>query len=291
MIFKKARRTAPFLLPADGTAMATYAIGDVQGCYDALRRLLDIVHFDPPRDTLWFVGDLVNRGPQSRQTLRFIKGLGDAAVSVLGNHDMHLLVAGSGYTKHHAGDTLSDVLDAPDRDELLHWVRHQKMMHSANGYAMVHAGLLPQWSIEKALALAGEVEQALRDDAYDAVLRTMYGNEPRRWDDALTGDDRLRVIINAMARMRLCTADGEMEFRHKLGPVEMPPGFMPWYDVPTRASRDTTILFGHWAALGLMVRDDVIGLDSGCVWGRKLTALRLEDRRTFQCGCVKADQG
>lgn len=271
--------------------MATYAIGDVQGCYDALRRLLDIVRFDPPRDTLWLVGDLVNRGPQSLQTLRFIIGLGDAAVAILGNHDLHLLVAASGHTKQYPGDTLGDILGAPDREELLHWLRHRKLMHVGEGYAMVHAGLLPQWSIAKALTLASEAEAVLRGDHHDDFLRPLYGNQPNRWRDDLTGDDRQRVIVNALTRMRLCTADGEMEFRHKLAPVNMPPGFMPWYDVPDRASRDTPILFGHWASLGVLFRPDVIGLDSGCVWGRKLTALRLEDRRTFQCGCVRMDAG
>jgi bis(5'-nucleosyl)-tetraphosphatase (symmetrical) len=271
--------------------MATYAIGDVQGCYDALRRLTDIVHFDPARDTLWFVGDLVNRGPQSLETLRFIISLGDAAVSLLGNHDLHLLVAASGHTKQYPGDTLGGILAAPDREELLHWLRQQKLMHVGDGYAMVHAGLLPQWTIAKALTLAGEAEAVLRGDNHDDFLRPLYGNQPSAWRDDLMGDDRLRVIVNAMTRMRLCTAHGEMEFSHKLAPVNMPRGFMPWYDVPGRASRDTTILFGHWASLGVLLRNDVIGLDSGCVWGRKLTALRLEDRRTFQCGCTRADHG
>jgi bis(5'-nucleosyl)-tetraphosphatase (symmetrical) len=263
----------------------------VQGCYDALRRLLDIVRFDPPRDTLWFVGDLVNRGPQSLETLRFIIGLGDAAVAILGNHDLHLLVAASGHTKQYPGDTLGDILEAPDREELLHWLRHRKLMHVGEGYAMVHAGLLPQWSIAKALTLAREAEAVLRSDHHDDFLRPLYGNQPSRWRDDLAGDDRQRVIVNAMTRMRLCTADGEREFRHKLAPVNMPPGFMAWYDVPGRASRDTPVLFGHWASLGVLLRPDVIGLDSGCVWGRKLTALRLEDRRTFQCGCVRFGAG
>ncbi|MEQ1774472.1 MAG: symmetrical bis(5'-nucleosyl)-tetraphosphatase [Burkholderiales bacterium] len=269
--------------------MATYAIGDVQGCYDALRRLLDIVKFDPPHDTLWFVGDLVNRGPQSLETLRFIIRLGDVAVSVLGNHDLHLLVAAAGHTRQYPGDTLNDILDAPDRDELLYWLRQQKLMHADHhkGYAMVHAGLLPQWSIPKALALAAEAESVLRGDRHDDFLRPLYGNRPSAWRDDLAGDDRLRVIVNAMTRMRLCTVDGDMEFRHKTAPVPgaMPEGYMPWYDVPGRASSDMPILFGHWASLGVLLRADVIGLDSGCVWGRKLSALRLEDRRTFQCGC------
>jgi bis(5'-nucleosyl)-tetraphosphatase (symmetrical) len=269
--------------------MATYAIGDVQGCYDPLRRLLDIVQFDPPRDTLWFVGDLVNRGPQSLETLRFIISLGDSAISVLGNHDLHLLVAASGYTKQYPGDTMEGILAAPDRNDLLHWLRQQKLMHADTdkGYAMVHAGLLPQWSIDKALTLAAEAESVLRGDNHDDFLRPLYGNKPSAWHDDLTGDDRLRVIVNAMTRMRLCTAGGDMEFRHKLAPVPgtMPEGFMPWYDVPGRASAGMPILFGHWASLGVLLRPDVIGLDSGCVWGRKLSALRLEDRRLFQCGC------
>ncbi len=268
--------------------MATYAIGDLQGCCDPLKRLLDQVKFDPARDQVWLVGDLVNRGPQSAETLRFIRGLGNAAVPILGNHDLHLLVAASGYTKQYAGDTLADVLDAPDREELLHWLRQQKLMHADRGYAMVHAGLLPQWGIAKALSLAGEVEAVLRGDDHDAFLRPLYGNKPSAWHDKLTGDDRLRVIVNAMTRMRLCNADGNMEFTHKLAPVNMPPGYMPWYDVPGRASADTPVLFGHWASLGLLLRDDVVGLDSGCVWGRKLTAMRLEDRRVFQCACARA---
>lgn len=271
--------------------MSTYVIGDVQGCYDALQQLLDIVKFDPPRDNVWFVGDLVNRGPQSLKTLRFIKGLGDAAVPLLGNHDLHLLVAASGHTKQYPGDTLAEILEAPDREELLHWLRQQKLMHVDKGYAMVHAGLLPQWTIAKALTLAAEVEQALRALSYDCLLRNMYGNQPNHWHDDLVDDERLRVIVNAMTRMRLCTAQGEMEFKHKLAPVNMPEGYMPWYDVPGRASSGTPILFGHWASLGVLLRADVIGLDSGCVWGRKLTAMRLEDRRIFQCGCAGAAPG
>jgi bis(5'-nucleosyl)-tetraphosphatase (symmetrical) len=268
--------------------MATYAVGDVQGCYDALRRLLDLVRFDPPRDTVWLVGDLVNRGPQSAATLRYIKGLGSSAIALIGNHDFHLLVAAYGHSKQYPGDTLDDVLNAPDRDELLHWLRQQKLMHAGEGYAMVHAGLLPQWSIKKALALAAEVETALKGADVNAFLRPLYGNLPNAWRDDLTGDDRLRVIVNAMTRMRLCTANGDMEFKHKLAPVDMPQGFAPWYDAPERAHSGTPVIFGHWASLGVFLRPDVIGLDSGCVWGRKLTAMRLQDRRIFQCGCEGA---
>ncbi|MBX9811354.1 MAG: symmetrical bis(5'-nucleosyl)-tetraphosphatase [Burkholderiales bacterium] len=265
--------------------MSTYAIGDVQGCYDQLRRLLDSIAFDPACDRLWFVGDLVNRGPQSLQTLRFVKGLGEHAVTVLGNHDLHLLVVAAGARKLHRGDTLDEILAAPDRDELLVWLRHRSMMHAGDGYAMVHGGLLPQWSIAQALALGREVENALRGEDYHDFLCHMYGNEPARWRDDLSGHDRLRVITNAMTRLRLCSADGTMEFSHKTGLENLPRGFMPWYDVPGRASRDTALITGHWAALGLVVRPDLLALDTGCVWGRRLTALRLEDRRVFQCDC------
>jgi bis(5'-nucleosyl)-tetraphosphatase (symmetrical) len=261
-------------------------VGDVQGCYDALRRLLDVMAFDPALDTLWLVGDLVNRGPQSAQTLRYIKSLGPAALPLIGNHDFHLLVAAYGHGKQYPGDTLGDVLNAPDRDELLHWLRQQKLMHAGEGYAMVHAGLLPQWSIAKALSLAAEVEAALRGDDINAFLRPLYGNMPNAWDDALTGEDRLRVIVNAMTRMRLCTPAGVMEFKHKAAPVDVPAGFAPWYEAPDRAHADTPVIFGHWASLGVLLRDDAIGLDSGCVWGRKLTAMRLADRRLFQCDCA-----
>ena len=265
--------------------MSTYAIGDVQGCYDQLRRLLDSIAFDPACDRLWFVGDLVNRGPQSLQTLRFVKGLGEHAVTVLGNHDLHLLVVAAGARKLHRGDTLDEILAAPDRDELLVWLRHRSMMHAGDGYAMVHGGLLPQWSIAQALALGREVENALRGEDYHDFLCHMYGNEPARWRDDLSGHDRLRVITNAMTRLRLCSADGTMEFSHKTGLENLPRGFMPWYDVPGRASRDTALITGHWAALVLVVRPDLLALDTGCVWGRRLTALRLEDRRVFQCDC------
>jgi bis(5'-nucleosyl)-tetraphosphatase (symmetrical) len=265
--------------------MSTFVIGDVQGCYDQLRRLLDRIAFDPVRDTLWFVGDLVNRGPQSRQVLRFVKSLGEGAITVLGNHDLALLVVAAGLHKAHATDTFGDILAAPDRDELLHWLRRRKLIHAAGTNVMVHAGLLPQWSVRQAAALAREVEDTLGGDGYRDFLARMYGNEPARWRDDLAGYDRLRIIVNAMTRMRLATPDGTMEFRHKLGPANGPAGYVPWYDVPGRASRDAWIIFGHWAALGLLVRDDVTCLDSGCVWGRALTALRLEDRQVMQCDC------
>lgn len=265
--------------------MSTYAIGDVQGCYDPLQRLLDRIAFDPARDTLWFVGDLVNRGPRSLEVLRLVKSIGDRAVTVLGNHDLHLLVVAEGIKKPHRGDTLDGILNAPDRDELLTWLRHQKMMHAEGGYVMVHAGLLPQWSIARALDLASEVETTLRDGDHRQFMRHMYGNEPALWQDSLSGYDRLRIIINAMTRLRLCSAEGVMEFSHKTGLKNLPSGFMPWYDVPGRASLDTPVICGHWAALGLIARRDVLAIDTGCVWGRSLSALRLEDRQVTQCDC------
>jgi len=269
--------------------MATLAIGDVQGCYDQLMRLLERAGYDEKRDVLWFVGDLVNRGPQSAQTVRFVKKLGARQVTVLGNHDLALLVIAAGIRKPHRGDTFDELLTAPDRDELLDWLRFQKMMHAGEGYAMVHAGLAPQWSVARALALAREVEMALQGPGYREFLANMYGNEPTRWSDDLTGYARLRVIVNAMSRMRLVTPDGAMEFSHKTGLAGLPAGYQPWYDAPARASRAERVIFGHWAALGLLVREDVVCLDSGCVWGRALTALRLEDRRIYQLECPELE--
>ena len=265
--------------------MSTYAIGDVQGCYDPLMRLLERAGYDERRDRLWFVGDLVNRGPQSLETVRFVKGLGEGAVSVLGNHDLALLVVAEGIAKPHRGDTFQDILNSPDRDELLSWLRHQKLMHADGSWAMVHAGLLPQWTIAQALALAREVEAALQGPAHRDFLKHLYGNQPLRWRDDLEGYDRLRIIVNAMMRMRLATPDGTLEFSHKTGLANAPAGYLPWYDLPGRASRGTAVIFGHWAALGLILREDVVCLDSGCVWGRSLSALRLEDRRITQCDC------
>lgn len=266
--------------------MAIYAIGDVQGCYEPLQRLLDRIRFDPAADTLWFVGDLVNRGPQSLETLRFVKSLASRAVTVLGNHDLHLLVVASGARKPHRGDTLDDILTASDRDELLAWLCHQKLMHVDAGYALVHGGLLPQWTIADALSLAGEVETALRSADAQTFFEQMYGNAPDAWDDTLSGYARLRVIVNAMTRLRLCDVAGRMEFAHKGAPENVPPGFMPWFDVPGRKSADTPVICGHWAALGRLVRPDLLAIDSGCVWGRALTAVRLEDRQLHDCDCA-----
>ncbi|MGZ5036803.1 MAG: symmetrical bis(5'-nucleosyl)-tetraphosphatase [Usitatibacter sp.] len=265
--------------------MATYAIGDLQGCYEPLARLVDSLRFDPSADRLWFVGDLVNRGPDSLRCLRFVKSLGEAAVTVLGNHDLHLVCVAEGVEKRRKRDTIDDVLQAPDRDELVHWLRHRPLMHAEGGFALVHAGLLPPWSVDRARALASEVEERLRGPGYRSLLEKMYGDEPDRWDDSLGGIERLRVIVNAMTRLRVCTPEGAMALGFKGEPGDAHPGLTPWFDVPGRASAAHTVVFGHWSALGLVDRPNLVGLDSGCVWGRSLSCVRLSDRRLFQVPC------
>src|SRR6185369_1557735 len=256
--------------------MATYAIGDVQGCFDELQALLARVGFNRAHDRLWFVGDLVNRGPKSLEVLRFVKELGDQAVVVLGNHDLHLLTQHEGFERKRKDDTFDDVLAAPDAKELVDWVRTRPMMHVEGQYAMVHAGLLPQWTMEKSATLAHEVEQGLRSPGYRDFLSNMYGSKPERWEDSLSGWDRLRVIVNAMTRMRFCTPDGAMEF-HSNG-VEPPAGYIPWYEARDDGKYGKCVVFGHWSARGLRLTDKIAALDTGCVWGGPLTALRLEDR-------------
>jgi bis(5'-nucleosyl)-tetraphosphatase (symmetrical) len=262
--------------------VATYAIGDVQGCFDELQLLLERVSFQRMKDTLWFVGDLVNRGPKSLETLRFVRALGRRAVSVLGNHDLHLVTQHEGFERRRKDDTFDDVLHAPDAKELVGWLRTRPMMHMEGGWAMVHAGLLPQWTVERALALAKEVERALAAPTYREFLSNMYGSEPAEWRDSLAGWDRLRVIVNAMTRLRFCTPAGRMEFSAK---GDTPPaGHVPWFEL--RAAEEAALAFGHWSALGLKLADRYAALDSGCVWGGMLTALRLEDRKLFQVRCA-----
>lgn len=261
--------------------MATYAIGDVQGCNDELQALLAQLSFNGARDRLWFVGDLVNRGPASLEVLRFVRGLGEKAVVVLGNHDLHLLCVAEGFAKRRADDTLDELLAAPDAGELLDWLRARPLIHVEAGYAMVHAGLLPQWTLQKAASLAHEAETALRAPGYGDFLSNMYGGTPAAWRDDLAGWDRLRVIVNAMTRLRFCNAGGEMALRAK--GAEPPPGFRPWFEL--RPTGELPIVCGHWSALGLKLSEKLIALDSGCVWGGSLTALRLEDRALFQVPC------
>lgn len=267
--------------------MATYAVGDLQGCFAPLQRLLEKIKFDSKVDQLWFVGDLVNRGPDSLQTLRFVKSLGAGAVVVLGNHDLHLLTVAAGFVKAHRGDTLNEILNAPDGEELLTWLRYRPLLHRALGFTMIHAGLLPDWSIEQAQSLATEVEDALRAANYREFLAHMYGNSPDRWHDELRGWDRLRLITNSFTRLRVCTADGRMEFSHKGELADIPEGFMPWYQAPGRKSVDATIICGHWSALGLKLESNLLALDTGCLWGRCLSAVRLDDRRLFQVACTE----
>lgn len=263
--------------------MATFAIGDVQGCFDDLRRLLDRLNFDPEEDQLWFTGDLVNRGPKSLETLRFARKLGDGAVSVLGNHDLHLLAVAEGFQALKPQDTVRDLLNAPDAAELLEWLRFRPLAHYAAdpGYLLVHAGLAPEWDLATALGCAREVEAALRGDKYRHVLQWMYGNEPARWSDALEGMERLRYIINAFTRIRFCTPDGRLDFTHKGPPGSQPAELLPWFRVPGRKNSDIDVVFGHWSTLRESKTPRVFALDTGCLWGGKLTALRLDDEESL----------
>ena len=263
--------------------MATYAIGDLQGCYAELQDLLALTGFSRDRDRLWLVGDLVNRGPASLEVLRFVKGLGERATVVLGNHDLHLVLRADGFGRASKDDTIAPILAAPDCDELMAWLRSQPLFHVEGEYAMVHAGLLPQWSVTQALELSGEVSAALsKKKKYVDFLENMWGSKPDRWQDDLEGWDRLRVIVNAMTRMRFCSADGVMEFHAKGKPENTPAGYMPWFAVPNRASLTHTLVCGHWSALGLRTEEKLLALDTGCLWGGQLTAVRLEDRKVFQ---------
>lgn len=266
--------------------MATYAVGDIQGCFDSFQALLNKCAFNPERDRLWLVGDLVNRGPRSLETLRYVKGLGASATTVLGNHDLYLLMVSEGGAKFRGkDDTIQDILDAPDRDELFNWLRHQALCHTEDEYCLVHAGLLPQWTTTHARHLAKEVEVALQGPDYREFLKHMWGSEPAAWSEDLSGWPRLRVIVNAMTRMRFCTAEGVMDFHTKGEVTKAPAGHLPWFEVPGRKSADSVLVTGHWSALGLKVTDNLLALDSGCLWGGHLTALRLEDRRVFQVDC------
>ena len=268
--------------------MAVFAVGDLQGCYDELMQLLERIRFDPAEDHLWFTGDLVNRGPKSLETLRYVRDLGKHAVCVLGNHDLHLLAVASGMAQLRSSDTLDAVLAAPDRDELLHWLRHLPLLHhdAALGYTLVHAGLPPQWDLDTAQACARELEAVLRGDDYAGFFKQMYGNEPRRWSAGLTGVERLRFIVNCYTRMRYCDADGALDLKAKGAPGSQPAGLMPWYETPGRRNRDLHILFGHWSTVGEIRDRKVHALDTGCVWGGRLTALRLDGDGSGGWYCV-----
>jgi bis(5'-nucleosyl)-tetraphosphatase (symmetrical) len=262
--------------------MSHYVVGDIQGCYAEFAQMLDLIAFERTRDRVWLVGDLVNRGPDSLSVLRAVKALGPAATMVLGNHDLHLLIVAAGHRVAHLRDTLAPILDAPDRDELLVWLRRQPLVVREGDLLMVHAGLLPSWTPDRAVELSREVEAALASPDHDDFLRHLYGDEPSRWDERLSGFDRLRVIVNACTRMRFCSADDAMEFQEKRGPEYAPAGYAPWFAHPGRRSSGARVLCGHWSTLDLMFAPNVVMLDSGCLWGGTLTSVRLDDGRVFQ---------
>jgi bis(5'-nucleosyl)-tetraphosphatase (symmetrical) len=269
--------------------MAVYAVGDLQGCLQPLKCLLEHVAFEPGKDQLWLVGDLVNRGPESLETLRFIYAMRDSVVCVLGNHDLHLLAAGRNIERLKKGDTLREILNAPDAEQLLQWLRQQKLMHydEQRNIALVHAGIPPQWTLKKALRCAQEVETALRDDnLYEPFLDGMYGNEPAKWDKDLHGVTRLRVITNYFTRMRFCTSEGKLDLKGKDAPDTAPPGYAPWFRHKDRKTKGLGIIFGHWAALeGHCNEPGVYALDTGCVWGGAMSMLNVDTRQMHRCEC------
>jgi bis(5'-nucleosyl)-tetraphosphatase (symmetrical) len=263
-----------------------YAIGDLQGCQTSFEQLLSRL---PGDADLWLAGDLINRGPRSLDTLRQVIALGDRVTAVLGNHDLHLLAVAAGVRQAHGSDTLDDILNAPDRDALIDWVRRQPLAHFAHGHLMVHAGVLPQWDAEQVVARARDVESQLRGPDWQAFLSRMFGNQPDQWHEGLSDEDRRRLTINALTRMRFCSADGRIDFKIKEGADAATDTLKPWFDVPGRRTENVTMVFGHWSALGLVMRENLLGLDTGCVWGGKLTAVKLADspaaRELIQIDC------
>ena len=263
-----------------------WMIGDIQGCCSSLDELL--AHPEIAQDAnarFWFAGDIINRGPQSLTTLRRLMALEERSVAILGNHDLHLLAIAAGVRRPGKNDTLLEVLDAPDANEIIDWLRQRPLAHFEAGHLMVHAGVLAKWDVSKTLQLAHEVETSLRGNNWQKVLQKMYGDEPDHWKDDHSGGKRFRVIVNALTRMRMCTLKGRMVLAIKSAPNHRNQGLVPWFDVPDRATREVTVVFGHWSTLGLVLRSDVICLDTGCVWGGSLTALRLQDRKLVQISC------
>ena len=270
--------------------MAIYAIGDVQGCYNELLRLLDFIAFDEHSDQLWFVGDLVNRGPKSLETLRFIKSLGSSAVAVLGNHDMHLLAAACSVPSSNKKEALNQVLVAPDRDELIDWLRYRPLFHHDEHFCMVHAGIPPQWDFYQTKKMAETVQKALQGNDYKNLLKGMYGNKPDIWSPILRGTSRLRFIINCFTRMRYCDAEGRLDFNFNGSPGSQPNNLMPWFQVPDRKNSDMRIIFGHWSSLGYYEGHNCYAIDTGCLWGGQLTALKLGkqvERFSIDCAGIK----
>jgi bis(5'-nucleosyl)-tetraphosphatase (symmetrical) len=268
--------------------MAIYAIGDIQGCCDSMEALVARLPLVPNQDQLWFVGDLVNRGPKSAKTLRRIMSAGRHAVSVLGNHDLHLLAVAAGVRKAQATDTVQGILRARDAADLIDWVRSRPLAHAQGNWLMVHAGVLPQWSLKKTLLLANEVSQRLRSAHWVDFLHEMYGNSPAHWKDSLKGHDRLRMIVNVLTRIRYLNADGSMDFKNKLGPKSAPKTLTPWFKVKNRKTAKNQLVFGHWSTLGMINTPNLLAIDTGCVWGRTLTAARLDDRKIFSQPCLEA---
>lgn len=272
--------------------MATYVIGDIQGCYKSFKLLLKEVAFNPKKDKLWLAGDLVNRGSGSLEVLRYAADLGERSLQVLGNHDFHLLAVAQGLRKLRRSDTLEQVVNAPDAQQLLTWLRQQPLIYhdKSLGYVMAHAGIPPIWGLKEAKALAAEVEKELRSKEYSKFLSGVFGNEPLCWSDDLQGIERYRSIVNYLTRMRFCKADGTLDFTSKNEVASAPKGYAPWFNYPSKVLEKAEIVFGHWAALdGYTGVKKIHALDTGCVWGNKLTALRLEDKKRFQVSVVKQD--
>lgn len=267
-----------------------YLIGDLQGCCDALDRLLAEIGFSPSRDHLYVLGDLVNRGPCSLQVLQRLASFGEAATCLLGNHDLHLLAVAHGVRRPHRSDTLGPILDSPQREAWIGWLRRQRLAVQAHGWLMMHAGVVPQWDAAQTLALAAQVEAHLRSDELGAFLQVMYGNEPAQWREDLAGADRLRFVINVLTRIRFCDAQGRLDLSVKDGAQAAPPGLFPWFDVPGRRTAGTPIACGHWSTLGLLMREDLLAIDTGCVWGGRLTAVRVDGgrREVVQVECAQA---
>lgn len=273
--------------------MATYAVGDLQGCLEPLQCLLKEVGFNPSNDRLWLVGDLINRGPASLDCLRYVYRMRNAIQCVLGNHDLHLLAVARGHRQPSRSDTLDEILNAPDAEELLHWLRQQPLLHrdAELGYTMVHAGIAPQWTLDQACQYADEINQVLRGPDCDRFLAAMYGNQPANWQEHLSGTERWRCITNYFTRMRFCRANGELDFDNKSNASTQPIAaaendFAPWFSHPNRKTTKDSIIFGHWAALeGKADHKSVFALDTGCVWGGAMTMMRLEDRQLFHCNC------
>ncbi len=262
--------------------MAIYAIGDVQGCFSSLQRLLAQIRFDPPQDRLWFVGDLVNRGPDSLRVLRYIKGLGPVAMTVIGNHDLFLLAVWAGVATLRPKDTIQDILNAPDCKDLLEWLRHRPLLHREGEHVLVHAGLLPQWTVAEAETLARRTESYLQGSDTETFLRLVFETKGIQWSERLTGVTQAVAVIKVLTRLRVCTDEGIMDSTFTGPPDMAPAGYHPWFTIPNRRHAEATIVCGHWAALGLHIEEKVIAVDSGCVWGNRLTAVRLDDRQVFQ---------